>query len=148
MADNKPKELVPVRERAEVARAVCEWLNTFPEIPSRVNFDYLGESGIAVSTEQSAYKSRQFIDGSYEAQYLFQVIYRDAPTSDDARLKMDELLTGVAEWIESSLPALGGRMTAQKAVCTSSPALSARYDDGVEDHQLAVTLTYEVNING
>lgn len=142
--ENKPRVLVPVSERSEIARAVCKWLNTFPDIPAKVNYEYLGESGITVSTEQGAYKTRQYIDGSYQAQYLFHVIYRDTPTTDDARLKMDEVLESLAVWIEGSLPALDGNMVAQKAVCTANAAMVARYDDNTEDHQISVTLTYEV----
>ena len=144
MAD-KTKVLVPADERSQVARAVCAWINTCPHKPvKKIGYEYIGETGVMVSTQANAYKTRQYIDGSYQAQYPFYVIYRAVPTSDDGRLKMDECLEKIAAWCETSLPSLNGNMTAQTVVCNTSSAMVARYDDNSEDHQISLTLTYEV----
>ena len=143
------KAVVSTAERATVARAVCKWLSGCEYIPaSRVEFEFLGETGVTVSVIQAAYKNREYIDGSYQAVFSFYVIYRDRPSTADNRLSMDETLNGVAEWCESSCPELDGNMTAQRVECSNSPAMSARYDDGTEDHQISLNLYYEVITNG
>lgn len=149
MHNNKPKTLVPALERAKVARAVRAWLDSYADKPcKRVDFEYLGERGLTLSTIQSAYKTKQFIDGSYLAQYQFHVIYRTLPTNADERLEADEVLGKMAEWCENNLPTLGDNMIAQKVTCTNNAALVARYDNSVEDHQITFTLNYEVINNG
>lgn len=147
--ENKPKTLVPAEERSEVTRAVLAWLNSYADKPAkRVDFEYLGESGITLSTIQSAYKTKQYIDGSYQAQYQFNVVYRTAPENADERVAADEALDKMAAWCETSLPALGGALIALKVVCTNNSALITRYENGIEDHQISLTLTYEVVNNG
>lgn len=72
MDEQKPKTLVSAEENADVSRAVRQWLNTYPDKPlSKLDFEWLGEkSGLCISTIQAAYKTKKFIDGSYQAQYL------------------------------------------------------------------------------
>lgn len=147
--ENKPKTLVSAGERSEVTRAVLAWLNSYADKPAkRVDFEYLAEKGLTLSTIQAAYKTKQYIDGSYQAQYQFNVVYRCVPENADERMAADETLDKMAEWCESSLPALDGALNALKVVCTNNSALITRYEDGTEDHQISMTLTYEVVNNG
>lgn len=76
MDEQKPKTLVSAEENADVSRAVRQWLNTYPDKPlSKLDFEWLGEkSGLCISTIQAAYKTKQFIDGSYQAQYQFKML--------------------------------------------------------------------------
>lgn len=148
MAD-KPKALVSAEERATVARAVCTWLNCCPILPvERVEYEYLEASGLALSKNQTAYKSKQYIDGSYQAQFVFSLVYRMATSSADERLRMDELLTQIAEWCEAGVPNLESPMLALSVRCSEDAVMIARYDDGSEDHQITLIFTYEVNIYG
>lgn len=141
------KILVPAEERSQVARAVCAWLNSCESKPvKKIDFEYIGDTGMCVSSVQSAYKTRQYVLGGYEAQYQFHIVYRSRPTTADARLKMDEILDTMAEWCLQSLPALEGNMVAQRVECTNGAALSARYDDSTEDHAVQLNLIYEVNV--
>lgn len=141
----KPKvSAVPASERADVARAVCRWLNGYPDKPvKKIDYEYLTETGMTVSTIQAPVKLKSYIDGSYRAQYQGYVIYRDIPSSTDARLQMDEVLDKLAVWAESHLPDLGGYFPIKVEV-PNTAAMSARYDDGVEDHQITINIIYEV----
>lgn len=143
MAD-KPKVSVPAEERAAVARAVHQWLNSYPGKPvKKIEYEYLNEAGMTMSTIQAPYKLRSYIDGSYRAQYQAYVIYRGTPTKTDERLRMDEELDKLAAWAESELPDLGSLIPI-KVEAPSNAAMSARYDDGVEDHQITLNIIYEV----
>ena len=148
MDEQKPKTLVSADENADVSRAVRQWLNTYPDKPlSKLDFEWLGEkSGLCISTIQAAYKTKQFIDGSYQAQYQFRIIYRTTATDADERITADEVLDKYGEWAEQNSGSLtiADGITVKKVKRDTAAALFARYEGDVEDHQILLTLLYEV----
>lgn len=149
MNENKPKSYVANSETDQVSRALLVWLNEYTDKPSLINYEYLEDDavGMAMSTIQSAYKTRQYIDGSYEAEYQFKVIYRLYPsTSNNKRLAADELLNALADWAvnRTPRPQIGTGKIVTKMSCNTRSTLFARYEDGAEDHQILMTMTYEV----
>ena len=100
---------------------------------------------MAMSTVQGTYKTRQFIDGSYEAQHQFQVINRVLPASNDERLKADEVLDLLGSWAENAeKPFLGNGITVKSITRNNTAGMLARYEGGIEDHQILMTMIYEV----
>lgn len=146
--DNKPKTLVSAQESADVSRAVRKWLNTYPNKPlSKLDFEWLGEKGgLCISTIQAAYKTRQFIDGTYQAQYQFKIIFRTTATTADERITADEVLDDYGAWAEANIDTLtlGDNIRIRKVKRDTAAALFARYDGDAEDHQILLTLEYEV----
>lgn len=148
MADNN-RELVAAEEEQRISRSVMSWVNTYAELPvAIVNFEQLKADAVsmAVSTIQAAYIVRQFITGGHEGEYQFKIIYRIKPgTSNDARLKADELLNAIGEWAKENPPSLGEGVRVIKCEATTRSALFAIYENGDEDHQILMKLNYEVN---
>lgn len=146
--DNKPKTLVSAQESADVSRAVRKWLNTYPDKPlSKLDFEWLGEKGgLCISTIQAAYKTRQFIDGTYQAQYQFKIIYRVTATTADERITADEILDDYGAWAEANAESLviADNIRVRKVKRDTAAALFGRYDGDAEDHQILLTLEYEV----
>ena len=63
----------------------------------------------------------------------------------DDRLKADEQLNAFGIWCENSeLPTLADGIVCRKVRIDSLSGIAARYADGAEDHQILLTLTYEV----
>ena len=147
MPNEKPRALVSAEEEQAVGRALLIWLNTCPEKPERINFEYLPEDqpGIMLSAIQAAFKTRQYILGGYEAQYQFKLVYRVQPDDNDSRLSADETLNKIGIWAErdATKPDLGAARV-REVKRTSNAALFAVYEDGSRDHQILMTLTYEV----
>ena len=148
-AQTKNRQLVPAAEQITVQRALLAWLNQYEGLPvRRIEYEFLAadRDGMALSTIQGAYKSRQYILGGYEAQYQFRVIYRAAPGNNNARLAVDEALNGLAIWAEGrqDLPDLGDGRTARRIQCISLASVLAVYDDGTADSQVQMSMTYEV----
>lgn len=135
-------------ETDNVSRKMLAWLNTYPEKPvSLIEFEYLetDKPSMALSIIQGAYKTKQYISGGYVAQYQFKVIYRVQPgRSNNARLNADELLNAMGDWMSSrsNYPDIGYRIL--RIVCDSRSSLFAAYENGDEDHQILMTMTYEV----
>lgn len=144
----KPKNLVSASENADVSRAVRKWLNMYPNKPlTKLDFEWLGDSsGLCISTIQAAYKTKQFIDGTYQAQYQMKIIYRTTAKNADERMTADEVLDKYGAWAEanSGSLAIADGITVKKVKRDTAAALFARYEGDVEDHQILLTLTYEV----
>lgn len=145
--DERNKNLVSAEENAAVARAVRTWLNAFPDKPcSKVDFEWLGKSdGLCTSTIQAAYKTKQYIDGTYQAQYQFKIIYRTTATNADERMAADEILDKYGAWAVNNADSLSiENLHIVKVKRDMAAALFARYEGDVEDHQILMTLLYEV----
>lgn len=136
-------------EQAQVARALLAWLNAGGPLPRRVErieAEYLSNgAGMGLFAAAAPFKTREFISGAYEAQFQFSLQYRTAPACSEERLEAMEVLNTLADWAESgALPALGGGMSAVCVERASPAVMAARYDDGSEDYQILMALTYQV----
>lgn len=147
--DDKKKVYVPAAEQDQISRMLLTWLNGCPSKPGTIRFEYLRDdvTSISLSTIQGAYKVRSYITGGYMAEYQFQLIYRDQPSSDDGRLEMDEVLNAIADWATSREripPELGFGHRFVKIESNTRASLYGRFDNGDEDHTITMTMTYEV----
>lgn len=148
---SEPRPLVFVEEEEQdrLSRSVMTWLNTFPDLPpdaGKFDFETLkdGSSCLALSTIQSAYIVQRYITGGYKAEYQFKIIYRIIPgSSTDKRLKADELLNKMGVWASRNKPDLAPLLSVRVEPTTQS-SLFAQYENGYEDHQILMKLTYEV----
>ena len=103
---------------------------------------------MALSTIQGTYITRRYILGGHQAEYQFKVIYRLKPgNSNDKRLKADELLDSLADWAADGGPDIGDDARVVRVEATTRSALFGAYDNGDEDHQILMKMTYEVITN-
>lgn len=149
MTEKKVKNYVTNQETDQVSRALLVWLNEYQDKPTMINYEYISTdaAGMALSTIQSAYKTAQYIDGTYKAEYQFKIIYRLYPgTSNNKRLAADETLNALGDWVVSRrpYPQIGTGKRVKKISCDTRSSLFARYEDGAEDHQILMTMIYEV----
>lgn len=151
MSDNKPMMLADKTEEDKVVRKLMAWINTYPEIPRNiplVQYEQLpdDEPGMAVSSIQGTYITRRYIAGGHRAEYQFKIIYRIQPgISNDKRLSADEMLDRLATWAYGQSPDLGDDIHVIHIEPTTRSALFAAYENGDEDHQILMKLTYEVS---
>lgn len=148
MQNDKPLTLVSADEERKVGRSLLVWLNTCPIKPvGKIEFEFLPKDsvGMMMSTVQATFKTRQFILGGYEAQYQFALVYRVNPDDTDSVLAADEALTEIGAWAERNTekPDIEGAVV-RSVQRMSTAALLAVYEDGSQDHQILMTLTYEV----
>lgn len=145
---NESITLAAAEEEQEISRSVMAWINTFPELPvSIINFEQLrpDSSSMALSVIQAAAIVRRFITGGHEGEYQFKLIYRIKPgTSNDARLKADELLNAIGDWAANNHPDLGENIRVRRVEATTRSTMFAVYENGDEDHQILFRMIYEV----
>lgn len=144
------KKAVSAAEEYQVSRKLLVWLNTYPEKPvDLIRFEFLpaDTTAMAMSTIQAAYILKKYIIGGYKAEYQFKLIYRIKPgNSNDKRLKADELLDALGDWTIGQRPDIGEGKTVVSVEPTTRSSLFAVYENGDEDHQILMKLTYEVNV--
>ena len=147
MPSEKILTVVSADEEREISRALLAWLNTNPDKPQRINFEFLPDdgTGLSLSGIQAAVKTRQYIFGGYEAQYQFALIYRTQPGDNDTRLEAVEALNALGGWAERNADSLLlDHARVKRLARTSNAALLAVYEDGSRDHQILMNLIYEV----
>lgn len=152
-SENKPVLLVEKSEEDQVSRNMVIWANTFPDLPDdlsgdiAINYEYLVADFpcMALSTIQSTYIVKRNILGGYKAEYQFKIIYRIKPgKSIDKRLKADELLDRFGDWARTQQPYIGENMRSISIEATTRSSAFAVYENGDEDHQILMKMTYEV----
>lgn len=146
----KIKNTVSSVEEDQVSRKLLVWLNTFPEKPvDLIRFEFLpaDTEAMAMSTIQAAYIVRKYILGGYQAEYQFKLIYRVKPGSSmDKRLKADETLNALGDWVSGKQPDIGEGKRVISIEPTTRSSMFAVYENGDEDHQILMKLNYEVNV--
>lgn len=152
--NSEQKSMVANEEVEKISRYMSVWANTFPDKPVTViKFEYLDvdkvagdETAMAISTIQGTYITRRYIIGGYQAEYQFKLIYRVKPESNNNRLQADEMLNRFGDWARTQKPDLGDGINALKVEPTTQSSKFAAYEDGYEDYQILMKLTYEVNV--
>lgn len=152
---DKPRRLVRKSEEDQISRNVRTWLNTYPSFPDgvrSVNFVMLKEDtpSMSISTIPGTYITGSDIIGNYTAEYQFQLFYRAQPSDDNERLSMVETLNAIGDWAmdETNLSALSLGPGKRPTKIETSPRASfeGRFDNGDEDFQITMKLTYEVSV--
>lgn len=162
-----PVVLVAAEEADKISRNVLAWINKFPNIPEDVlnfaqlngtvltpiNFEFLSNNSscMAMSTIQSPYITKRYIIGGYEAEYQFKIVYRiitGTSARPYQRLAADELLDRLGDWASRGTPDLGPGINCIRVEATTRSSLFAMYENGDEDHQILMKMTYEVTPNG
>ena len=133
-------------EADKISRSMSVWANTFPGKPVAViRYEFLDidektgdETAMALSTIQGTYITRRYILGGYQAEYQFKI--------NDKRLQADEMLNRFGDWAMTQKPDLGEGINALKVEPTTQSSKFAEYEDGYEDYQILMRLTYEVGV--
>lgn len=148
---NEPSTVTPVArtEEDKVARDLCVWLNSYPELPvSDLDFEtlYPGREGMCLSLIQGkTFVTKRYILGGHMAECHFGIIYRIIPgESQDLKLHAVETLDKMGEWAYEHRPKLGAGVRAVRCEPTTRAACGGVQDNGDEDYQILMKLTYEV----
>lgn len=146
----------PAVEQQMLATAVKELLESFPELPKEIQ-----KNGVAFQRLQpdrlcmgfapvaGAIKTKEYLDGSYDAQFPFQLIYRTMPSTDSERFDRYNLIDRMALWLEGGIledsagnsyqlknyPTLSDDRKITNIAATTLTTLINRSESGYEDYQ-------------
>lgn len=151
MIDEKKAVLATRAEEESIGRKLMVWLNTYQPVKEltyngQIDYETLPADTVcmAMSTIQGAYITRRYIGGGHQAEYQFKIIYRVKAATGPKKLDADIALDAYGDWASTNKPDLGVGISNAKVQPMSRSALFAAYDNGDEDHQILMKLTYEV----
>ena len=156
MADEKQKRLVAAAEERDINRAVMSWINNAPDIPdiiTVINYSLYQVTAagqpitpnMRLMLTQGTYIVSQDILGGHVADYQFAICYCGKFSSNGERLDADEMLNAIGDWAVENPPTLGERIHVQKVEVSARAAYADTYEDnGGEEHQILMHMTYEV----
>jgi hypothetical protein len=147
------KEPVYTTDGVIIAQSMYEFLNSWPDKPVIICLDTLDKTAMSMMFQPltDAKKTRGYVNGSYLGAWSFAVYVRTTNADTKGRLDARKILHSIDEWFLAknddgqyiNLPALTQGNTAEKIEMTSTPAIAARYDNGVDDYQAVYTLTFK-----
>lgn len=147
MENNKPIAYTSPAETDDMTRKVLIWLSAYEDLPVYVikpePMLEPGQEGMELTVIQSSI-TRRYITGGHMAEYQFGVFYRVQPSSIDERLKAIQSLNALGDYSVTTTPDLGDGIQFNKCEVTTQAQLYAPYENGDEDYQILMKLTYEV----
>ncbi|MGN0605898.1 MAG: hypothetical protein ACI4JM_05200 [Oscillospiraceae bacterium] len=138
---------IDISEQDLISRVMLDLINSCPYIPGgfTVQYGQLAESEcMALIAVPGAVKLKEYITGSYLAQFPTALYYRSYPKDTLQRLNAQKIIDNTGQWLENAeYPAIDGNRTIQKIYRASSSEIAYRGDNGIEDWQILITLEYK-----
>lgn len=143
-------------EEARIRPTIFEHFAGCPFIPETVSKKYgdIQNDSICMFAQQgSGTYLKRYVSGSFKAQYPFFIRYRAKPTTNQTRIKAEELLDAVARYIcgdivsyggteyQKGYPVLGDGRTIEK-IEAGTVYMAQKSEDGSIDYQVLLSLTY------
>lgn len=150
MTANKPIAYaypVAPAQTDDLTRKVLIWLAAYPDIPAYIRPEPMlaaNEDGMELTVISHAI-TRRYITGGYQGEYQFGVFYRLAdPGGSDRRLTAMQELNKLGDYAVSTPADLGENIRFIKCEVTDGAKLYAPYENGDEDYEILMKITYEV----
>lgn len=145
---NAPKPPIPVSEQTKIIEYVVDLVkksDIFARLPVHLNFIDATKDCICVRLGSDNHKTEEYVDGSYEAQITFSVIYRRLHVADvNERLASIDLVNQFGEYTDelvdfnADIPGVDIFSISQK----ETAGLIYRDDSGIEDNGASFVLLY------
>lgn len=147
MRTDKPIAYATPTQTDDLTRKVLIWLSAYPDIPVYIRPEPMlaaKEDGMELTVISHAI-TRRYITGGYQGEYQFGVFYRIVkPTGPDERLTAMQELNKLGDYASTTTANLGENVRFIKCEVTNGAMLYAPYENGDEDYQILMKLTYEV----
>lgn len=127
-----------------IAEALFEHIRKWEEKPAEVEFEEFAKDAPSMMFQQlsGTVVTRQYVNGSYIGAFPFAVYMRIDGSDTKSKLSATKTLCALNKWLKTQpLPDIGeGRRATEFDVAT--PSRAAAYEDGTEDYQIVLNLTY------
>lgn len=149
--EEKKHAPIPVAEQTKLINYVISLVkksSIFAGVPVSLNFIDSSRDCICVRLQDDTYKTAEYVDGSYEAQVVFMLVYRRLHvTNVEERLNVIDLVNQFGEEVEAIEEFDTGIEGVDiNSVTQKSPAgLIYRDNSGIEDNGAVFILRYDKN---
>lgn len=132
----------------DLNRLLLIWLSGYTDIPALIKPEPMlaaKETGLELTTIRNSLGPPDITGGHREGEYQFGIIYRIvSPKGADARLEAIQDLNRLGDYAISTTPDLGDKINFLECAVAQQAALLYPYENGDEDYQILLKLTYEV----
>lgn len=147
MTSEKPVTLASPSQTDDLTRQVLIWLSGYEGLPVDIirpePMLAAKETGMEITVIQNAI-TRRYIYGGYQGEYQFGIFYRLVkPTGMSERLEAMQTLNKLGDYAVTTRPDWEN-VRFVKCEVTDGAKLYAPYENGDEDYQILLKLTYEV----
>lgn len=151
------RETLNITEQETIAKALILLLKQNPIFSGKTayNMQEIKDNGLGLFPLQGTVYEKRFLDNSFYAIYAFAIRYRIALKSDEQKVKEQDKLSLLAQWLEGKVitvnntqyqlteyPALTDNRTIREIMRTSDVYLADAFDDGSCDYQIQMRLRY------
>lgn len=147
ISSNKPATIAAPSVTDDLTRQVLIWLSAYPDLPVDIirpePMLAAKEDGMEITVIQNAI-TRRYITGGYQGEYQFGIFYRIAePSGMSDRLEAMQKLNKLGDYAVTTRPAWEN-IRFVKCEVTDQAKLYAPFENGDEDYQILLKMTYEV----
>lgn len=146
MADAIPLSLTDMET---ISEAVLQLVSQYPNLPftassQNVLWQSIAKAeSIGLYTLSGAIYLSKYVSGSYVAQFPFRIIYKGNPTVNKARIKKENLVAELSEWLETCTATFTDtRITLQSIERTSPVYKQDAEESGYELYSCTMNLKY------
>lgn len=147
MADER--QSLDIEEQQSIAEAVLRIVAAYPDFPKtitekKVHLDSVDkEEEIGVLPTAGAVIIKQYISGSFEAQFPFAVCYKCNPTTNQAIIEKRTVLESLCKWMRSmEYPALSDGRKILQIEQTTNVVKTGEDESGASIFQCGCRLKY------
>jgi len=153
----KDENILNSIEESQIRTAIFQFFAACPFIPESVSKKYgdMDKDSIGMFCQQGSGRYlKQYVSGTYEAQFPFFLCYRAQPTSNGTRINAEELLDSVAQWLcgnavcyrdkdyqIEAFPLLTDNRRIEK-IEAGNVFMADKAEDGTIDYQVLLNLKY------
>lgn len=114
MSENQNQvELLSVEEQDAIGKALFSLIKNYPGLNKiAVKYGDIGDNTIGIYAQSDAIVTKRYINGVFNAQFPFRLLYRSKPTTDNDRIAREETLGKLAGWLCKKNVAIGNKVYA------------------------------------
>ena len=149
MAEEKKKKTLSIDEQESIAKALLLLVVSYENFPrciteKKIYLDDLKDTEcIGIYPAAGAVVLKQYISGSFEAQFPFTLYYKCNPTMNAETISKREVLDSLTKWLSTTeYPLLTDGRNIRRIERTTPTILIGKEDNGYTIFQCGCTLKY------
>ena len=144
------KERLTIEDSESAQKAILSLVLKYPDFPKTFKADNSSvkwngiedKTSIGIFPLQGAIYLKKYVSGSYTAQMPFQIVFRSSPTTNKANIDAQNVLEGLAKWLERSGIEFKDQNMKLEGISRTSNVFSSTQDENKVDYGINMQLKY------
>ena len=144
------KERLTIEDSESAQKAILSLVLKYPDFPKTFKADNSSvkwngiedKTSIGIFPLQGAIYLKKYVSGSYTAQMPFQIVFRSSPTTNKANIDAQNVLEGLAKWLERSGIEFKDQNMKLEGISRTSNVFSSTQDETKVDYGINMQIKY------